>query len=128
MVRHLSLSRTTHTLEMTQIDELNARLTQRRSNGDVITAADLGLADLAVLSGQAAGGKVSPSAVLTAIGWDGDPEFPYLHACFSSSPDAGPGPTELDRSPRVDLHTKALRKLCRRLGLHQAWGTGSAPS
>lgn len=126
MARHPSLSRTTHTLEMNQIDELNIRLAQHRAEGRPITAADLGLAGATLLAGRARGGTVAPSAVVTGVGWDGDPDFPYLHARFSVGQDDGPNMAMPDHSPRVDLHSAALQELSRRLGLHQVWGIGAA--
>lgn len=125
MARHPSLSRTTHTLEMAQIDELNTRLAQHRAEGRPITAADLGLTGATLLAGRAPGGTVASSAVVTGIGWDGDPDFPYLHARFSAGQDEGSEMAGSNHSPRVDLHSAALKELCRRLRLHQVWGTGA---
>lgn len=128
MDQNRSRSRTTHTLEMAQIDALNDRLAQRRSQGTLITAADLGLAGAPLLPGRAGGGAVSASAVVLSVGWDGDPEFPYLHARLSAGSEPGPDATPTGHGPRVDLHSAALQELGRRLGLRQTWGVGSAPS
>jgi hypothetical protein len=107
-----SLSTTTHTIEMSQIAELNSRLTSR---GAKITAAELGLAGVG-LFGAAPNDSLPGSATLVRLSWQGPPNYPYIHGHFSA------GDTN---SHLVDLHTRALRELCRRLGLHQSWGSGS---
>ena len=96
-MRHVSMPGTTHTVEMAQLRELNARL---REHTPEITAADLGLG--------------AGPAVLERLCWDGPPEFPYVHAHFTATtPSAG---------RIVDLHTGALRELSRRLGVRHRWG------
>lgn len=95
----VSLPRTTHTLELAQLNELNAGL---REHTPAITVADLGLEG------------VLGSAVLERLCWDGPPEYPYVHAHVTGSEPGAPS--------IVDLHTVALRELSRRLGLRQQWG------
>jgi hypothetical protein len=103
---------TTHTVEMGQIVDLNHRLQGTLQH--VVTAADLGL-EGAELLGHASARLPGP-AVLVRLCWDGSPEFPYIHAHFSS-----------DDSLVVDMHTAALQELSHRLGLRQTWGVGSSP-
>jgi hypothetical protein len=111
--------RTTHTVEMTQIAELNDHLAARDPT-ETISAADLGLTGVPVLSGRDAEHNGLPAqALLERVCYDGPPEFPYIHAHFRPSP-TDPG------SVTVDLHTRALRELSRRLHLHEIWGVGSA--
>jgi len=113
------VSRTTHTVEMTQIAELNDRLSKRDAT-EAISASELGLEGSALLPVGDAGHHVLPGdAVLERVSFDGPPEFPYIHAHFRPSP-ADP------RSLTVDLHTHALRELSRLLHLHEVWGVGSA--
>lgn len=113
-----ALPRTTHTVEMTQIAELNDHL-RSRDPGEPISATDLGVAGVAVLSGGDADHKGLPAqAVLERVCYDGPPEFPYIHAHFRP---AAAEPGQLT----VDLHTEALRDLNRLLHLHGVWGVGS---
>lgn len=119
MPHKYALPRTTHTVEMTQIAELNDRLAFRDAN-ESISAADLGLAGAVVLPMPGAAQDGLPGqADLERVGYDGPPEFPYIHAEFRP-----------DRSEaalvRVDLHTDALRKLSRRLHVREVWGVGTA--
>lgn len=110
--------RTTHTVEMTQIAELNDRL-MTRDPAAAISASDLGLAGAALLSGGDAERTSLPAqAVLERVCYDGPPEFPYVHAHFR------PTPTEPGKLT-VDLHTHALRELSHRLHLPGVWGVGS---
>jgi hypothetical protein len=95
------LPRTTHTVELDQITELNRHLTDPRTPAP--TAADLGLTDL------------PGAAILVRVVAEGPPEFPYLHGHFAA---AAGGPATLVE----DLHTEALRALSHRLGLHHRWG------
>jgi hypothetical protein len=100
---------TTHTIEMAQIKEINAKL--RRRSGVVITASELPLetqpGDRHV--------PVDPSAPLTRLSWTGSPSFPDIAAHFTA-----PGSKGSRRG--VLLHTAALKEISRRLGLHHAWG------
>ena len=102
MSRHRShpLDPGTHTIEMAQIAELDARL--REVGG--VPAAELGLPGL------------TGGAVVASLGWTGAPTFPDIHALVTGG--SGPGPAQ------VVLHTPALRVLSRRLGLRHVWGVG----
>jgi hypothetical protein len=112
----VSLPRTTHTIELAQLDDLNARLGEHRS---AITAADLGLAGATGLNAGTSRG-LPGSAVLARLCWDGPPDYPYVHAHFTLSDPPPVGEQETDTI--VDLHTAALRELSRRLGTRQQWG------
>jgi hypothetical protein len=100
---------TTHTIEMAQIKEINAKL--KMQSGVVIMASELPLetqpGDRHV--------PVNPSALLTRLSWTGSPSFPDIFAHFTA-----PGSEKARR--RVRLHTAALKEISRRLGLHHAWG------
>ena len=100
---------TTHTIEMAQIKEINAKLKHR--SGVVITASEL------PLETQAGDRPVSvnPSAVLTRLSWTGSPSFPDIFAQFTASESEKP-------RRRVRLHTAALKEISHRLHLHHAWG------
>ena len=100
MVGH-EVPRTTHTVELDQLSELNARLS-RHTPG--VTAGDLGLG----------GPSLADAAVLVRLAWDGPPEFPYVHGRFAGSS----GSAEV----QADVHTEALQQLSKLLGLHQRWG------
>ena len=109
-----SLPRTTHTVDMAQVDELNQRLAERERSREV-TAEDLGLAGAQLLNG--APGSLPGQAVLVRVDWDGDPEFPYIHGEFSAAGgEVAGGPLH------VDLHTAALNSLADKLGVRQRWG------
>ena len=111
-LQHHPLDRTTHTIEMTQIDQINQRLEHQ-----VVTAADVGAGGSVLLTGRVAGGTLPSSAVLIRIDWDGDPTFPYIHGQFAEHA----GGKVLWR---VDVHTSFLKALDRVLALQQAWGVG----
>jgi hypothetical protein len=107
---------TTSTVEMAQIADLNARL---RSSADrtPITATDLGLDGASLLSERPAG-TLPGTAVLDRLCWDGPPEYPYIHAHFSTNG----GKT----APLIaDIHTRALQQLSHRLRARHVWGVGS---
>lgn len=113
-IRPHRLSPSTHTIEMAQIADLNARLTQVSGP----TAAQLGLEGTQARSGPR--GPLPGTAVLTGVGWAGAPAFPDVHAVFRCPGSSG-------RSV-VDLHTDGLRALSLALGLRQTWGVGPARS
>jgi hypothetical protein len=100
---------TTHTIEMAQIKEINAKL--KMQSGVVITASEL---PLETQPGDRHA-PVNPSALLTRLSWTGSPSFPDIFAHFSA-----PGSEKSRR--RIRLHTAALKEISRRLGLHHAWG------
>jgi predicted heme/steroid binding protein len=108
---------TTHTVDMAQIDDLNARLSTS-GGAPVISAADIGLDGAAVMGSSSL--HLAGSAVLVRLCWDGAPEFPDIHAHFSTGGDVA-------RTTRVDLHSAALRELSHRLHAHHVWGQGSIP-
>jgi len=110
-MKRVSLPRTTHTLVLSQLAELNQRLSEHRPR---ITAAELGLAGAETMTGRP-DDKLSDSADVVRLCWDGPPEYPYIHAHFAIA--------EQEIPQHVDLHTAALTKLGRRLGVHQQWGT-----
>ena len=109
-----SVPRTTHTLDMAQIDELNQRLAEHTRYAE-ITADDLGLAGAELLNEVP--GTLPGQAVLVRVDWDGSPEFPYIHGTFSVV-----GAQDAEGSLRADLHTAALNKLSHRLDVRQRWG------
>ena len=112
---HPRPSSTTHTVEISQLEELNDRLGRREPAAPKITADELGMADAALPQSSAV---LPGSAVLVRLCWDGAPEYPYIHGHFASG--VGDQGTLV-----VDLHTVALRALSHRLHLHHVWGTGS---
>jgi hypothetical protein len=107
--RH-GLPATTHTIEMTQIADINRRLTNRVS--PVITAEELGMTGVDVVGfGPDA---LDASAVLLNLTWEGSPEFPTVHGHFRD-----PGS---DRPRSAGMHTQALKETSRRLHLQHRWG------
>ncbi|GAB3270555.1 hypothetical protein [Kineosporia babensis] len=91
---HHSMSGTTVTLELTQVQTLNRELRRHAP----VTAGRLGL------------GSVPEKAVLRQVQASGPPSFPYLYGRF----DAG--------GPAVELHTRQLQQLSDLWHLHQRWG------
>jgi hypothetical protein len=108
-----SVPRTTHTLDMAQIDELNRRLADPTRYAQV-TADDLGLAGAELLN---APGTLPGEAVMVGVDWDGSPEFPYIHGRFSAA-----GGHVAESLLHADLHTAALNALAHKLDLRQRWG------
>jgi hypothetical protein len=113
------LSRTTHTVEMAQIAELNEGLRESK-RAQAISASLLGLQGVEASSGSDDDHSSLPGdAFLVGISFDGPPAFPYVHAQFGTDPsDRG--------SLTVDLHTDTLRKLSHLLNFHHVWGAGNA--
>ena len=107
---HNGLPATTHTVEMTQITDMNRRLTNAVS--PVITAAELGMTGADVVGLGPDG--LDASAVLLNVTWEGSPEFPTVHGHFRE-----PGG---ERPRSAGLHTEALKVISRRLHLQQRWG------
>jgi hypothetical protein len=95
------LSRTTRTLDMAQIEQIDQQLAA--PGAPAVTAADLGLDE----AGTPA------AAILTKVWLRGSPEFPDIFADFED----GVGPRR-----QVQLHTPSLVALSRLLGLHHRWG------
>jgi hypothetical protein len=117
MEHHHQLSRTTHTVEMEQIEELNNGL-RERDPSQAIRASLLDLQEVELTSGSDGNpGSLPADAVLVSISCDGPPEYPYLYAHFR----AHPGDQD---SLTVELHTDALRKLSSLLHLQHLWGSG----
>jgi hypothetical protein len=106
-----SLPQTTHTLEMAQVAELNARLADHRG-ASAITAEAIGMGGARLHPSGAAG--LAGDAVLVRVSWQGSPEFPDVYGHF------GPG----RGSSEALLHTAALNQLAHFLGVRQCWGIG----
>jgi hypothetical protein len=100
---------TTHTIEMTQIKEINAKLEE--ASGVVITASDI---PLETQPGERPV-PVHPSSMLARLSWKGSPSFPDIYAYFTT-----PSGKQMRRG--VLLHTAALKEISHRLNLHHAWG------
>jgi hypothetical protein len=111
-----SLPSTTHTLEMAQVAELNARLRAEPAPAG-ITAASLGMGGAPLH--PAAAGRLADDAVLVRLSWQGSPEFPDIYGHF------GPG---RGGSLQALLHTAALDRLGHRLRVRQRWGIGPPSS
>jgi hypothetical protein len=108
-----SLPPTTHTLEMAQVSELNARLADRLGSPP-ITAGTIGMGGAALHF--PAEGRLPEAAVLVQLSWEGSPEFPDIYGHFGGSHAA-------TRCQSL-LHTAALEELCSQLGVRQHWGLG----
>ena len=102
---------TTHTVEMRQVADLNERL----RTDTAVTACRLGLRQVNCRSGGQLS-RLHETAELIRVAWAGPPDFPNLYGHFSIA--SRPGHVI------VDLHTPALRQLCRVLRIHQVWGIG----
>lgn len=110
---------TTHTLELTQLAEINDALVTARQ---AVTAEDLQLRGAALLTpatvavvGRTPRDRLPGYAVLTRLVPAGPPEYPYVRGHFTASP-------WRQGDLVVDLHTTALTLLSRRLDLHHRWG------
>jgi hypothetical protein len=100
---------TTHTIEMAQIKEINAKLGQ--ASGVVMMASELPLE-------RQPGERpvpLSPSSELKRLSWKGSPSFPDIFGHFTT-------PSGKESRRGVLLHTAALKEISHRLGLHHAWG------
>jgi hypothetical protein len=107
-MRH-PLDPTTHTVEMSQIAELNLRL--KAPQAPRVSAAELGL----IGPGAGAAHGLTGADVVVRLSWDGSPTFPDIYAHFGTAgSDAAGRP--------VRLHTAQLRELSSRFGLHHRWG------
>lgn len=107
---HHQLSSATHTIELSQLAEINSRLPEQRR---FPTAGDLGIG-AEMQERHATGDQVSESAILIGLIWEGPPQFPYIRGLFH---------VEAHHDPRpVDLHTESLRRLSLLLGLRHTWG------
>lgn len=118
------LSRTTHTPELRQVQELNDRLAAADRAGERVTAESLELTGASVESAGASigaptgapAGGLPAGAVLDHLSAEGPPDFPYLAGRFR----VGSGDSE--PTLQVALHTPTLRRLSHRFGLHHVWG------
>jgi hypothetical protein len=103
-------SATTHIVEVSQIVEINRRLTN--SVSPVITAGELGMTGTDVAG--SAPDTLDASAVLLNLTWEGSTEPPIVHGHFRNP---GSNPTG-----SVGLSSDALKVVSRRLHLQQRWG------
>jgi hypothetical protein len=108
---HHPLDPTSHTIEMEQIDQINARLADQHA--PTVTAADLGLTG-AVIHGSS-GQSLSGHEVVMSVSWRGTPDFPDIYAGFGAQGTPAP-------SIEMLLHTAQLRELSHRLHLSHHWG------
>ena len=115
MEHNHQLPRTTHTVEMEQIAELNGGL-REGDPSPAIRASMLGLQGAELSAGSDESQHTLPGdALLVRLSSDGPPEYPYVHAHFrTGASDQG--------SLKVELHTDALRKLSHLLHLQHVWG------
>jgi hypothetical protein len=108
---HHPLDPTSHTIEMEQIEELNARLAEKHAPR--VSSADLGLSGARIPHG--AGQTLSGQEVVQQVSWRGVPDFPDIYAEFGVS-----GASE--SAVPVLLHTAQLRELSRQLHCTHHWG------
>jgi len=108
---HHPLDPTSHTIEMQQIDELNARLAE--DNAPTVTSGDLGMTGTAMAGSGGQG--LSGHEVVMNVTWRGTPDFPDIYAGFGAR-----GTTE--PSTQVLLHTRHLRELSHLLHCSHHWG------
>jgi hypothetical protein len=95
------LSRTTHTLDMGQVAEINDRLGE--TGAPRVRADDIELAPA----------LAPPDGTVVRVWIQGSPEFPYIYA------DVAVGTSAVVHVP---LHTPALTRLSHLLGLRHHWG------
>lgn len=118
---HHELARSTHTLELQQIHELNTELATAEQTGTGISAESLGMTGHPVTgpAGTTAPRGLPAQAVLDHLAAEGPPDFPYIVGRFRIR-----GGTEAGAAPlRADMHTTVLRRLSAALHLHHLWGT-----
>jgi len=120
------LAATTHTVELSQLAEINERLAAQ-SGSSRITAGALGLSSATPTAGRE-GRPVPPAAVLIRLCGDGPPEYPYIHGHFAL-PNAGDDQQTARAAgsvlagPVVAMHSPALSAISHALGLRHRWGT-----
>lgn len=94
------LAPTTHTVELDQIQEINAALAAGRRH---VTAGSVGITT-----------RVAPDSVLESLDTEGSPSYPYVYGHFHRQ--------AVGEVARVELHTPQLRAISRALSLSQVWG------
>jgi hypothetical protein len=129
---HHDVASTTHTPELRQLHELNARLAQEALAGTWLTAGDLGMGGQPVerVTGgaSASGGTLPAEAVLLHLVAEGPPDFPYVEGHFApsqaSAAAAGTTGQAAGGGPQLvaSVHTAALRTLSHRFYLRHVWG------
>ncbi len=120
---HARPSNTTHTVEISQVDDINDQLAGRMLPRPSITAAELTMAGAVVLGHKTA--TLPGASLLVRVSWEGAPQYPYIHGHFA---DPSGTKSSADGTVAVELHTAALRLLSHRLHLHHVWGIGSLDS
>ena len=131
MPGHHALARTTHTLELQQVQELSLQLS-RPHTLDRVTASALHLAGQPVSVereawyrellhlDEPASQQLPPGAVLVHVWAEGSPDYPYVWGQFHTVTLDGRTPS--GPALATVLHTEALRRLSRAMGLHHRWG------
>jgi hypothetical protein len=110
---NLHMPATSHTVVLSQLAELERALMKSAQRHDLVTANELGLKDVRVLSRNETT-TLPDGAVLEQLWWDGPSEYPFVHASFRIK-----GSTD---SVQIDLHTASLQALSHRLQLRHSWG------
>jgi hypothetical protein len=134
------IASTTHSLEMTQIQQINRHLANA---GTGLRAQDLDLVGVAVhpdhvdtvaahrahlpahlLSPSPAVERLAPDARLVQLVAAGSPTFPYIYGLFASHglDTTDPATTGVRLLP-VTLHTRQLRLISAHCHLHHRWGS-----
>jgi hypothetical protein len=110
VMSHHPLDPTSHTIEMEQIEELNARLVEKQT--PTITSGDLGLTGAHIPGG---GASLSGHEAVLHVSWRGTPDFPDIYAEFGAKGASA-------ASSHLLLHTAQLRELSRLLHCSHHWG------
>jgi hypothetical protein len=129
---------TTHSLEMTQVQQINEYLAGDRHE---LRAQDLGLADVVVHPDHVdtvaahrahlpvhliplplAVEKLGPEACLVHLVAAGSPTFPYIYGLFTNSAGTMSLTDVGARLLPVTLHTHQLRLISAHCRLHHRWG------
>jgi hypothetical protein len=128
------LAATTHTVELSQLAEINERLAAQTGSSR-ITAGALGLSSAtpaAAVDGGREGLPVPATAVLIRLCGDGPPEYPYIHGHFAlptagatadDDPQAARAAGSVPAGPVVAMHSPTLSAISHALGLRHRWGT-----
>ena len=110
---NLHMPPTSHTVVLSQLAELERALMKSVRLDDLVTANELGLKDVLMLS-RHENTTLPDDAVLEQLWWDGPSEYPFIHGSFRIQGSA-------DRV-HTDLHTAALQALSHRFHLRHSWG------